>query len=240
MTIEEFIQALDVKGINLSESQLAQYELYYKMLVDWNERVNLTAITDQEEVYLKHFYDSMMPLWVEELDLTNKTVIDIGAGAGFPSIPMLIANPTMHVTIVDSLNKRINFLSELTDALKLSDRVNLVHGRAEDVGQDKKYRGQFDIATARAVANMNVLSEYCMPMVAKGGYFVALKGAKAQEEVDAAKGAISTLGGKIEHVHTEELPGDEGERSVVLIKKTLDTPNKYPRKAGKPTKQPIK
>lgn len=137
MTFEEFIQALKVKGINLSESQLAQYELYYKMLVDWNERVNLTAITDQEEVYLKHFYDSMMPLWVEELDLNNKTLIDIGAGAGFPSIPILIANPTMHVTIVDSLNKRINFLKELTDALNLSDRVNLVHGRAEDVGQDK-------------------------------------------------------------------------------------------------------
>lgn len=240
MTVEEFIQALQEKGIQLSETQIKQYHLYYEMLVDWNERVNLTAITDQEDVYLKHFYDSMMPLWVTEIDLSHKSLIDIGAGAGFPSIPMLIANPTIHVTIVDSLNKRIKFLEELTQALKLADRVNLVHGRAEDIGRDKKYRGQYDIATARAVANMNVLSEYCMPMVKKGGFFVALKGAKAQEEVDEAHNAISTLGGKVAFIHTEELPKNEGERSVVLIKKTLDTPNKYPRKAGKPTKQPIK
>ncbi len=240
MTIEEFIQALHDKQIYLNENQIEQYNIYYQLLIEWNKKVNLTAITDPEEVYLKHFFDSMMPLWVDDLDMNDKRLIDIGAGAGFPSLPMLIANPTMQVTIVDSLKKRINFLEILIEELNLANQVSLIHGRAEDLGQDKEYRGQFDIATARAVANMNVLCEYCMPFVKKGGSFVALKGAKAEEEVKNAQGAIKILGGKLDNIHTEELPQNEGERSVIIIKKTLDTPNKYPRKAGKPTKQPLK
>ncbi|MBG9982412.1 16S rRNA (guanine(527)-N(7))-methyltransferase RsmG [Aerococcaceae bacterium DSM 111020] len=240
MTIEEFIQALHDKQIILNEKQIEQYNVYYQLLIEWNKKVNLTAITDPEEVYLKHFFDSMMPLWVDEVDMNEKRLIDIGAGAGFPSLPMLIAKPTMHVTIVDSLMKRIKFLEVLIEELHLTNQVTLVHGRAEDVGQDKDFRGRFDIATARAVANMNVLCEYCMPFVKKGGSFVALKGAKAQDEVKKAQGAIQILGGKLVTIHTEELPNNEGERSVVVINKTLDTPNKYPRKAGKPTKQPIK
>lgn len=240
MNQQAFQEALDQKGVHLSATQMAQFEQYYHLLVDWNERINLTAITDQQEVYLKHFYDSLMPLWLTPYSFEDQKLIDIGAGAGFPSIPMAIAVPTLQVTIVDSLNKRIQFLNTLCQELGLSDRIQAIHARAEDVGQDPKYRGQFDLVTARAVAALPVLSELCLPLAKKGGHFLALKGARADEEVQEATKAIQVLGAKYETTVTEALPNEEGERAIVLIRKTLDTPKKYPRKAGKPNKQPIR
>ena len=239
MTPEEFVEALDAKGINLDSRQIQQFESYYQFLVEWNQKINLTAITDQKEVYLKHFYDSLAPLWLTDKIQADKALIDIGAGAGFPSIPLAIAQPGLRVTIVDSLNKRIKFLEVLVEALGL-DQVQALHGRAEDLGQDKRYRQNFDLVTARAVAQLNVLAEYCLPFAKKGGYFLALKAQKTQTEIDQAQAAIKVLGAKLEDVLSDVLPGQGDERTIVVIKKTLDTPNKYPRKAGKPAKQPLK
>ena len=188
MTEEQFLSALKEKGIVLNERQMEQFETYYTLLVEWNEKMNLTAITDREEVYLKHFYDSIsMAFYV---DLTQPmTVCDVGAGAGFPSIPLKICFPNLHVTIVDSLNKRITFLNHLAEQLEL-DGVQFVHDRAETFGQNPKYREQFDLVTARAVARLSVLSELCLPLVKRGGQFVSMKGAAAENEHEDAKGAI--------------------------------------------------
>lgn len=239
MNIEQFIDYLKLNGIELSATQLQQFERYYQLLIEWNEKINLTAITEKEEVYLKHFYDSVMLLWAMPLAEYNIRLVDVGAGAGFPSIPLKIIKPDLKVTIVDSLNKRINFLDLLVKELGL-DNVSLVHGRAEDVGQNPEYRAKFDLATARAVASLNVLSEFCLPLVKKGGYFIALKSAKTELEIEEAQRAISELGAKLEMVETAMLPIEDSERTFIKIKKTLDTPKKYPRKAGKPSKQPIK
>lgn len=238
MTKEEFIQALSEHGINLTPEQVNQFEMYYELLVEWNQKINLTAITEKKEVYLKHFYDSLMPLWMMPLDSYDIQLCDVGAGAGFPSIPLKIAKPELKVTIVDSLNKRINFLETLVSELGLSE-VNCVHGRAEDVGQNPQYRAQFDLVTARAVAALNILSEFCLPLVKKGGHFLVLKSARAEEEIEQAQKAITVLGAKFEKQASELLPIEKSERNILLIRKTLDTPKKYPRKAGKPAKQPI-
>lgn len=239
MTIEEFIQALAQHGIQLTPEQLNQFNQYFHLLVEWNQKINLTAITEEKDVYLKHFYDSLMPLWLAPLDSYDVTLCDVGAGAGFPSIPLKIIRPELKVTIVDSLNKRISFLNLLVEELNLTD-VNCVHARAEDFGQNKLYRGQFDVVTARAVASLNVLSEFCLPLVKKGGLFIVMKGAKVDEEVQMAARAIGLLGGKLENSSSELLPIEESERTILQIRKTLDTPKKYPRKAGTPMKQPIK
>lgn len=239
MTIEEFIQALSQHGIQLTPEQVNQFDRYFHLLVEWNQKINLTAITEEKEVYLKHFYDSLMPLWLMPLDSYDVTLCDVGAGAGFPSIPLKIIHPELKVTIVDSLNKRINFLNLLVADLNLTG-VNCVHGRAEDVGQNPLYRGQFDIVTARAVAALNVLSELCLPLVKKGGQFLVLKGAKVDEEMEGSKRAIALLGAKFEKGATELLPIEGSERTILSIRKTLDTPKKYPRKAGTPMKKPIK
>lgn len=238
MTVDEFIQALAEQGIELTEQQLTQFEDYYRLLVEWNQKINLTAITDKEEVYLKHFYDSLMMLWLNPLDNYQIKLCDVGSGAGFPSIPLKIVKPELDVTIIDSLNKRINFLNLLVAELGLTG-VQAIHARAEEAGQDPLYRAQFDVTTARAVAPLNVLCEFCLPLTKKGGYFLAMKGQKANQEVAEAQKAITTLGAKIEGQKDARLPGEESDRSIVIIKKTLDTPNKYPRKAGKPLKQPI-
>ncbi|MGX7108984.1 16S rRNA (guanine(527)-N(7))-methyltransferase RsmG [Facklamia miroungae] len=241
MNEDQFIKALQEQGISVNLTQHHQYSTYYQKLIEWNQRVNLTAITNKEEVYLKHFYDSLLSLW--HFPIANKSlkVCDVGAGAGFPSLPIKIIYPEIKLTIIDSLNKRIQFLTELTAELGL-DQIKLLHGRAEDFGQDSHYRGQFDLVTARAVAPLNVLAEYCLPFLKKGGQFIVLKGSHSQTQVElqeAAK-AIQVLGAKLAQVKQTHLPEDEGERTLLLIEKTLDTPNKYPRKAGKPSKQPIK
>lgn len=239
MTIEAFIQALSERGIILTPTQIQQFERYYELLIEWNDKINLTAITQKEEVYLKHFYDSLMALWLSPIKDEALTLCDVGAGAGFPSIPMKIVYPNLNITIVDSLNKRIQFLNVLVEELGLTN-VKAIHARAEDIGQDKVYRESFDRVTARAVAALNVLGEYCLPLVKKGGYFIALKGQKAQEEIQEATKAIQVLGAKLEDVKTENLPIEESERTIITIKKTLNTPRKYPRNAGKPNKHPIK
>ncbi|WP_282919879.1 16S rRNA (guanine(527)-N(7))-methyltransferase RsmG [Ignavigranum ruoffiae] len=237
MNEEKFIQALAKKNIQLSEKQLQQFDRYFSLLVEWNQKINLTAITEHDEVYLKHFYDSLVPLWWVEIPEAAK-VVDVGAGAGFPSIPIKIIRPDIQLTIIDSLNKRINFLNELVADLGLTG-VEAVHARAEEAGQDQAYRGQYDLATARAVASLNILVELCLPFVKKGGHFIALKGQDAHNELIEAKRAITLLGGKFEAEFHETLPQEESYRAIIDIRKTLDTPNKYPRRPGKPNKQPL-
>lgn len=238
MNPEEFRTAVLEMGLALDEKQMAQYARYYELLVEWNEKINLTAITERDEVYLKHFYDSItLGLHTDVLE-GEMTLCDVGAGAGFPSIPLKIAYPNLKVTIVDSLNKRINFLELLFKELGL-EGVRCYHDRAETFGQNTEHRAAYDIVTARAVARMSVLSELCVPLVKKGGYFVAMKAASSKEELDDAKAAIATLGGKVEEDYAFELPKEEGERHIILIKKAKETPKKYPRKPGLPNKKPL-
>ena len=232
-----FRDRLGERGISLSDQQLAQYEQYHSLLVEWNEKINLTAITEKGEVYEKHFFDSISASFF--FDFTKvQTLIDIGAGAGFPSLPIKIIFPHLHVTILDSLNKRITFNEHLSKELKL-DHVSCIHGKAEEFGGDPKYRDRFDVVTARAVARLNVLAEYCMPFAKVGGTFVVLKGSDASNELDEAKIAIKTLGGKTEKLETFSLPVEQAERSIIIINKLAATPKGYPRKAGTPAKKPI-
>lgn len=237
MDEKQFIEELQKKGITLNETQLNQFENYFKLLVEWNEKVNLTAITEKGEVYLKHFYDSISASFYYDFD-QDLTVCDIGAGAGFPSIPLKICFPQLKITIVDSLKKRITFLETLVKSLELSD-VNLVHSRAEDFGQNKLYRESFDVVTARAVARTSVLSEYCIPVCKLNGMFIALKGINVEVELEDAKKAINILGAELVDSISFTLPVEKSERSIVLIKKTEFSPKKYPRKAGMPTKSPL-
>ena len=239
MNPEKFVLELSKHNFELTDKQKQQFKLYFKMLIEVNEHVNLTRITEEDEVYLKHFYDSITPLFTfGAVFKDGATLCDVGAGAGFPSIPLKILKPGLKVTIVDSLQKRLNFLKDLISELGLTD-VELVHGRAEDVGQNKLYRERFDIVTARAVARMSVLSEYCLPLVKKGGYFVALKGPKAEDELDDGKKALEVLGGKLIKDEELTLPASEEERTLVLVQKVKSTPKKYPRQAGTPRRNPI-
>lgn len=237
MNETQFIEALQAQGFELSERQLAQFNRYFELLVEWNEKMNLTAITEREEVYLKHFYDSVSAAFT--FDFTQvETLCDVGAGAGFPSLPIKILFPHLQVTIIDSLNKRITFLNHLALELGL-EGVAFHHGRAEEFGKNKSFREQFDVVTARAVARMSVLAEYCLPLAKVGGSFVALKAAKVSDELEDAKNALSLLGGKVKTTHQFLLPGEMSERNIVVIEKRRKTPGKYPRKAGLPAKEPL-
>ena len=240
MTPIEFKTILQQQNIELTARQQEQFATYFQMLVEWNQKVNLTAITAENEVYLKHFYDSLVPAFdVPELRAQAVSLCDVGAGAGFPSLPLKIIFPTLKVTIVDSLNKRIKFLEELVAALGLTD-VTLVHARAEDFGVKKSpARESFDVVTARAVANLPVLTELCLPLVKVGGKFVALKAQKAEEELGKAQYAIQTLGGKLEADFETTLPEDNEQRHTIVIAKQKTSPKKYPRKAGTPAKLPL-
>lgn len=240
MNEEEFVEVLKAHGLPTNEQMIRQFKLYFEMLIEWNQKMNLTAITDQEEVYLKHFYDSLLPA-MSFFDFNQViSLCDVGAGAGFPSIPLKILFPHLQVTIIDSLNKRIHFLEELAQTLELKD-CQFLHGRAEDWGQDKAVRQSFDLVTARAVAALNVLCEFCLPFAKKSGYFLVLKGGheQTQTELKEASKAISTLGGKLVKEDYLLLPKEESERSLLLIQKCLETPKKYPRKAGTPAKKPL-
>ncbi|MFJ8259122.1 16S rRNA (guanine(527)-N(7))-methyltransferase RsmG [Peribacillus asahii] len=237
MNIEQFQQALEGKGITLSTQQLDQFETYYKLLVEWNEKMNLTAITDKEEVYLKHFYDSISASFYFDFNKPYH-LCDVGAGAGFPSIPLKICFPNIQVSIVDSLNKRISFLDHLASSLNLTG-VKFYHDRAETFAQKAEQRETYDIVMARAVARMSVLSELCLPLVKVDGTFIAMKAASANEEIEVGKKAIVTLGGKVEEVHSFSLPEEHSDRNIVIVKKIKSTPKKYPRKPGTPNKQPI-
>ncbi|MBA8762432.1 16S rRNA (guanine(527)-N(7))-methyltransferase RsmG [Staphylococcus coagulans] len=237
MSVEWLATQLRAHGLTLSDKQKQQFEKYYEMLVEWNEKINLTSITEEHEVYLKHFYDSVTPSFYRDFN-QPLSLCDVGAGAGFPSIPLKIMFPEIHVTIVDSLNKRIQFLNQLADALEL-EGVRFVHDRAETFGKQEDYRASFDIVTARAVARMSVLSELCIPLVKKQGLFLALKSSKGQEELDEARFAVGVLGGKIRQIDTFTLPEDAGERQIITIEKRSQTPKKYPRKPGTPNKTPL-
>ena len=222
-------------NIQLNESQTKQLERYAELLVSWNEKINLTAITDEEGIATKHFLDSMTALGTNRV---NGRVIDVGTGAGFPGLVLKIAKPEIELTLLDSLNKRINFLKEVCDELHI-DGVEFVHARAEDGGRDRNYRGQFDTVVSRAVANLTVLSEWCLPFLKQGGYFLALKGPLADEELKNAERAIKILGGKVEDVYEADIPFTDLHHKIIVIKKVGQTPLKYPRKAGIATKTPI-
>lgn len=237
MNETEFINALKEKGIELSTKQIGQFKTYHKLLVEWNAKINLTAVTELEEVYLKHFYDSITPLFYAEIE-EGASLCDVGAGAGFPSIPMKIIRPDLKITIVDSLNKRITFLNELTSVLGL-DKIHLVHDRAETFGQHQA-RHMFDVVTARAVAQLNVLAELCLPLVRTGGQFIVMKGKKAPEELEESKFALDLLGGELSRVYELSLPQEESDRYIITIDKKRKTPKKYPRKPGTPNKSPLK
>ena len=237
MTPQEFYQLLIQQGIELTDRQKDQFERYFELLVEWNEKINLTAITEKNEVYLKHFYDSIAPVLQGLIENQELKLLDIGAGAGFPSLPMKIIYPQLDVTIIDSLNKRINFLKLLAEELKL-DKVHFYHGRAEDLAQDKAFRAQFDLVTARAVARMQVLSELTIPYLKVGGKLLALKASNAPEELDEAKNALNLLFSKVQDNLSYALPNGDP-RFITVVEKKKETPNKYPRKAGMPNKRPL-
>lgn len=236
MNETKFLQHLKEKGFELTDEQQKQFAIYYETLVEWNEKINLTAVTEKEEVYLKHFFDSITPSFYFDFNKV-KSICDVGAGAGFPSIPLKILYPHLELTIVDSLNKRINFLNHLSAELNLTN-CRFVHDRAETFGKGE-YRENFDVVTARAVARLSVLSELCLPLVKKGGHFIALKGAQGEIEVEEGLFAISILGGAVVENHPLTLPEEESMRYILDIEKKRQTPKKYPRKPGTPNKEPL-
>ena len=234
--LKEYLKKLSIEiNIQLNEEELDEFFSYMELLLEWNEKINLTAITDKQEIILKHFVDS---LTIQKYIKENKNALDIGTGAGFPGIPLSITKKNNSFTLVDSLNKRINFLNEVIQKLKLKN-VNTIHSRAEDLGRDKKHREKYDIVTSRAVANLTVLVEYLLPFVKIGGYCICMKGPNVENEINESKFAIKTLGGKIEKVDSIILPDSDFERNIILIKKESNTPNKFPRKAGMPIKSPL-
>ena len=234
--LEGFERGLAELGIALSEEQKTQFLQYYALLVEWNSFMNLTAITEFDQVITKHFLDSLSLVKVCDVAQAGR-ILDVGTGAGFPGIPLKIAFPEVEVVLLDSLNKRVKFLNEVIGQLGLS-KITAIHGRAEDFARQKEYREQFDLVVSRAVANLSSLSEYCLPYVKVGGYFVSLKGPDVEEEIKESKNAIATMGGKVEKVLQFTLP-DESGRSIVLIKKISQTPPQFPRTAAKMAKKPI-
>ncbi len=235
--IEKLRAAATEYGILLSEEQLAQFDCYYRLLLEWNEKMNLTAITEAGEVAVKHMVDSLTA-YDEKLFFEGASLLDVGTGAGFPGIPLKIFCPKLKLTLMDSLNKRVKFLQAVTEELGLKE-VSCVHARAEEGARNKAYREGFDIVTSRAVARLPVLAEYCLPFVKKKGVFLALKGMQFAEEAEEAKKAIRILGGELEEIRSVKLPGLDDVRAVICIRKTGKTPKEYPRKAGTPAKKPI-
>ncbi|MBP7223554.1 MAG: 16S rRNA (guanine(527)-N(7))-methyltransferase RsmG [Sedimentibacter sp.] len=216
----------------------SKFALYRDILKEWNKKINITSIEDDEEIYIKHFIDSVLLLNENNIN-EKKTVIDVGTGGGFPGLPLKIVNDNYKITLLDSLKKRIDFLSQVTKALDLSD-VNLIHGRAEDYGQNKELRECYDICVSRAVAPLNVLSEYCIPFVKVGGYFAAYKSDNISQEISNSDNAIKKLGGKIKEIKEISIPATDIIRKIVIIEKIEPTNTRYPRKAGKPSKDPLK
>lgn len=234
----QFQKDLSSFSLQLTDGQIDQFNRYYEMLTEWNSFMNLTGITEYDEVMKKHFIDSLSLVKIFE-PFDSCKVIDVGTGAGFPGLALKLAFPRMEITLLDSLNKRIQFLDAVIEDLKL-EGVTTVHGRAEDYARQGQYREQFDLCVSRAVANLSSLSEYCLPFVKLGGCFVAYKSEKLSEELEASMNAVAVLGGRLERNEEFVLPDSDIFRSLICVRKQRSTPKKYPRKAGTPTKEPIK
>ncbi len=231
----DFIGKLKEFNIEINEEQIKSFEKYMNLLLEWNEKINLTAITQPEEVKLKHFVDSLTVLkYINDDD----KVIDIGTGAGFPGIPLKIMKENTKITLLDSLNKRINFLNIVIETLNLRN-IQAIHGRAEEIARNKLYREKYDVAVSRAVANLSTLTEYMLPFVKVGRKCICMKGANVNEEIEKAKNAIKELGGEIERVDNFYLSDNDNERNIIIIRKVKETSSKYPRKAGMPSKEPL-
>lgn len=233
----QFKELLLAKGIRFNERQLEQFDIYFRILVEWNEKMNLTGITEREQVYIKHFYDSLSLAFFMPMEEVQ-TLADIGSGAGFPGIPLKIVNPHLQLTIVDTLQKRIHFLQHLASELRLTN-VTCVHGRAEDIARLQQHRDRYDLVTARAVARLAVLNEFCLPFVRQDGMFVAMKGSGGVDELTEAEYSLKQLKGKLEKSERFTLPVEDAGRYLFFIRKTAPTPAKYPRKAGLPIKEPL-
>ena len=235
--LDSFQKDLAELKISLDENQLCQFMSYYELLIEWNQVMNLTAITDFDEICKKHFIDSLSLVKAYDMS-TSLSLIDIGTGAGFPGIPLKIAFPNLKITLLDSLNKRVVFLQTVIENLKLGN-IEVIHGRAEDYAKEEKFREQYDLCVSRAVANLSILSEYCIPYVKTGGCFISYKSEKLTEEIKEASKAIDVLGGRIENRIEFEIPGSDIYRNLLIVYKEKETPAKYPRKAGIPSKKPI-
>lgn len=234
--IKEIIAQAEEINIILSTEQAEQFYNYMNILIDWNEKINLTAITEPKEIIQKHFIDS---LTISKYIKANTEIIDVGTGAGFPGIPIKIANNGTKITLLDSLNKRLIYLNELIQELDL-ENIETIHYRAEEAGQNLKYREQFDIAVSRAVAPLNILVEYLLPFIKVNGICICMKGNNVQEELNNSKNAVKILGGKIEKIEEFKLPNSDINRNIIIIRKIKETPRKYPRKPGTPSKDPIR
>ena len=239
MDYKEFSEKLIDNGkkinININDEQAQKYYNYMNLLIEWNEKINLTAITNPDEIIIKHFIDSIT---IDKYIEKNNRIIDVGTGAGFPGIPLSILRDDLDITLMDSLNKRIKFLDEVRELNHLNN-ISTIHGRAEELGKNKSFREKYDIATSRAVAPLNVLLEYMLPFVKVGGYYICMKGSNVEDEIANSKTALSKLKGKIEKIETFKLPDTEYGRNIIIIKKIENTPSKYPRKPGTPAKEPL-
>ncbi len=237
--MEEFVEELKKQaeqiGINLSELQINKMHKYMNLMLEWNEKMNLTAITEEKEIIQKHFIDSLTIVKYIE---GNAKIIDVGTGAGFPGIPLKIVREDLDITLLDSLNKRIKFLDEVINEIELKG-IKTVHARVEEFGKDKEYRENFDYATSRAVANLATLSEYMLPLVKKCGKCICMKGSNVESELKESKKAIEVLGGTIQKIESFNLPFSDISRNIIIINKIKETPLKYPRKPGMPSKEPI-
>lgn len=231
-------KGLEDLGITASDKILNDFKIYREILVDWNQKMNLTGIEDEKEVYIKHFLDSVSAVKNNYIK-DGISIIDVGTGAGFPGLPLRICLENIELTLLDSLNKRINFLQEVSDSLEL-DNIEFIHGRAEDFGKLEEYREQYDVATARAVAGLPILMEFCVPFVKVGGHFICLKGPNANLELEESKAAMEVLGVELIEKIDIELPETDLDHNILVFKKVRNTPEKYPRKAGKASKNPIK
>lgn len=235
---DTFLKDLELLGYHsLNEKQKNQFNRYYELLIEWNNKMNLTSITAYDEVMKKHFIDSLSIIHAG-IDIDSKKIIDVGTGAGFPGIPIKILFPNTKIMLLDSLNKRITFLNEVIDQLELKD-INTVHDRAEDGAKNKLFREQYDICVSRAVSNLSSLSEMCIPFVKKDGYFISYKSGTCMEEIEQSKNALKILGGNLLRIEQFQLPNSDIDRTLLIIKKVKATPGTYPRKAGTPLKNPL-
>lgn len=233
----ELYEILKSSDLECTDKQVEKFETYKNMIQEWNKKINITSITEDKDIYMKHFVDSIIVKNYFDMESVDN-MIDVGTGGGFPGIPLKIVNEKMDVTLLDSLNKRMIFLGQVVKSLDL-ENVSLIHGRAEDFGVNEEYREKYDLSISRAVAPLNILSEYCIPFVKVGGCFISMKSGDVEKEIEDSEKALEILGGRIRETIKYQLPGTDISRSIIIIEKYRETPEKYPRKAGKPTKKPL-